>query len=306
MSSATPTSPATRLFLQQAGRLVTDTWLPRLLLRDSRADSPPEDYLSLALRCLLFEELVSGRILVERHAVELDPRRDWAAYELDIMIHQPATGARAIVEVDSYVFHRRTRHEHHYELRRHRALHHQGVPLLCFAGAEARWHPWRCALEVLAFLTGTWREFAPIHIPHDVLRLARTLAGAPLPEDAAPGAAQPSPTGNSAENQDAEIAEIRRRVRALPVENPPRTSGQRRFRARFPRGDERWWPEEDQWLLHIGPRMTEREALGSLFGRHPTVVARRLAQLRLPSGAETTAEPVTTLPAPATEVTSHD
>lgn len=285
MSPSHSSSPAaTRLFLAQAGRLLQEGWLPRLLGEDSREDSPPEDYLGLALRCLLFEELASGRMRLQRHASLLEARRDWAPYEPDYLIHQSGTNARAIVEVDSYAFHRRDRAEHQYELRRERALSRGGLPVLRFAGAEARWHPWRCALEVVEFLTTVWREFAPVRIPPEVLRLTRTLAASRLPEDPSPALpATPSTLAAGAAMpagpMDPEWAEIARRIVALPRVVPAHTARKREYRARYPRSDEPWTSEEDGYLRRLAPCILDRQVLAQILGRPRNAVGIRISQL---------------------------
>lgn len=295
--------------MDQAADLIRTAWLPHLLSAGSRGDSPPEDFLALALRCALAEEIASGGLDLTRHVVQLNAASSWSPYEVDLLIHQSGTGARLLIEVDSYEFHRRDRWEHTFETRRLRTLQGTTMRLMSFTGAEAGHHPWKCAFEVVSALLSGWPEFAPLSIPQPVLRALRALANTSLPPDGpAPSgvsplrvvepttdlgagplvaaarsgltaveAPHPRPSSSPPLATPIDLREVERRVLALPVQRYASGTAAQAYRGLYARGDETWTREETEWLRAVcASGVRDLAVLSRVFGRHPQNVERRV------------------------------
>lgn len=83
------------------------------------------------------------------------PQHEIEKYRVDFMVYRgtPTEQLEAIVECDGHNFHDRDERQRRYEKQRDRFLQSKGYRIFHFTGSEIKENPWKCAAEVIAYLT---------------------------------------------------------------------------------------------------------------------------------------------------------
>lgn len=241
------------------------------------SDSPPETMLAAALHFLLADEIEQGRIqIIRRERITL-PTRPALGAEVDLLLHQSATGARGGIEILSRTWHRRTPEEFAEEIRRERLLR-RSLPTEFYSAREVQRNPWSVALDVVALLGTVWTDFHPVVLPRSVRSLVTSWTGQippPEPSDHAPVPQQPPLAPLST------LEHVRQVVRALPPAEPSSDPMTRAMRRDYPRAFMPWAPEEHRALENAYRVWIDVDDIAAALQRSPRAVWKRLNRLGL-------------------------
>ncbi len=257
----------------QAAAVFSAGWLPAVFNGPTTTESPPEDLLAVSLSTLLWRELESGRLELTRRAVVRHPILSAEFYELDLLLAQPASGARGVIEVSAWQHHGAKEERYVHDLRRVRELERIGLRVLTYSAREVARNPWAVALEAHTHIQTVW-SFEPYKVPAAVLDAARRSA---VELDASPF--QVEANGDSAAANAISWTEVREAIGRLPSLAAPRDAREARIRSRWQRAYEPWTKAELTWL-----RQAQTDRLGmahmvELFQRPPGALRRRIERL---------------------------
>ncbi|MCB9396241.1 MAG: DUF559 domain-containing protein [Acidobacteria bacterium] len=162
-----------RRIIDEASRIFSAIWLPKLAQEMAVGGSPPEELLALVLEVLLWEETRSGRMRIEKQK-KLEGEFLTARYfQPDFIIEQTSSNAKFIIECDGYTYHRRTPEEYSREIKREREILKQGYPVVRFSAAELFEDPWGAGLEVIDFIR---KKLLQVDVPNNLIQMAIELS----------------------------------------------------------------------------------------------------------------------------------